>query len=295
MGRPVQKQQVLSVKRGVLVSIDQYGGETDEGLIDLSHCTIVPPFIDVHLSLEISGSMDEEVRSVQENGNLESLKPTVEDNIHNLFSHGVLAVRTGSDRNRTVTDFINSNPVLPIEVFMPDSCRKPYKCGAVEGREELERMATEGMVWFPALAAMKVKADILGFSGKEELKDVAREELDRQLNNVRLANELGVTIGLGTDSGRVGVLHGESMFEEMKLLVKGGCSLVDTVKAATGTAAELLGIDDWGTLSVGKKANFLVARGAPSQMPRKFSYLEDICIEGESHPQYRKNPFKHVA
>ena len=98
-GKPVKKQQVLSIEDGVFASIGPLTGEPAGELVDLSHCTVVPPFIDAHLSLEITGSMDEEIRALQENCDRASLIPTIKDNIHHLFSHGVLAVRTGSDRN----------------------------------------------------------------------------------------------------------------------------------------------------------------------------------------------------
>jgi len=107
-----------------------------------------------------------------------------------------------------------------------------------------------------------------------------------------LARQLGVNVAMGTDAGSLGVLHGESMVEEMKLFQKAGYSLAETVRCATSNGARLLDLDDFGLLVKGKAATFLVARGAPSLLPRKLSYLEDIYINGQPSTLYRKNPVK---
>lgn len=109
------------------------------------------------------------------------------------------------------------------------------------------------------------------------------------------ARELGVTVALGTDAGSSGVLHGESLVEEMKLFRQAGFSLPETIHCATARGARLLGLEQTGTLSEGMPADFLVTRGTPSQLPRKLGYLEHIFKDGKPHPAYRKNPFKHTS
>jgi len=110
-----------------------------------------------------------------------------------------------------------------------------------------------------------------------------------------LARELGVNVALGTDAGSLGVLHGESLVEEMKLYMKAGYTLAETVRCAGENGARLLGLEDFGILAKGKTATFLVARGTPAQLPRKILYLEAIYVNGRPSPLYRKNPVKHVA
>jgi imidazolonepropionase-like amidohydrolase len=109
-----------------------------------------------------------------------------------------------------------------------------------------------------------------------------------------MARELGVKVALGTDAGSLGVLHGEAMVDEMKLYKKAGYSLAETVRCATSNGAELLGLEDFGRIAPGKTATFLVARGAPAQLPRKLSYLEAIYLNGRQSDRYRKNPVKHL-
>jgi imidazolonepropionase-like amidohydrolase len=101
-------------------------------------------------------------------------------------------------------------------------------------------------------------------------------------------------VALGTDAGSLGVLHGESVVEEMKLYIKAGYSLSETVQCATQNGAGLLGLNG-GLIGVGKPADFLVARGTPAQLPRKLSYIEGIYIGGKPSSRYRKNPVKTVG
>ncbi|MDH3327920.1 MAG: amidohydrolase family protein [Desulfobulbaceae bacterium] len=90
-----------------------------------------------------------------------------------------------------------------------------------------------------------------------------------------------MTIALGTDSGSIGVLHGEAVAEELRLFIKAGYSLPEAVRCATYSGAQLLGIENkMGLVSAGRPANFIVARGTPAQLPRKLSYLETIYING---------------
>ncbi|EKD36773.1 MAG: hypothetical protein ACD_75C01377G0001, partial [uncultured bacterium] len=106
--------------------------------------------------------------------------------------------------------------------------------------------------------------------------------------------ELGVDVALGTDAGSLGVLHGESVVEEMKLFMKAGYSLPEAIRCATLNGARLLGLDNFGLIAKGRAATFLVARGGPAQLPRKLTYLEGIYLGGLPSKLYRKNPVKNA-
>ena len=80
------------------------------------------------------------------------------------------------------------------------------------------------------------------------------------------------------------------MVEEMKLFIKAGYSLTETIRCASENGARFFGIDDLGVLSVGQKATFLIARGGVQQLPRKLAYLEGIYVDGAPSSIYRKNP-----
>ena len=121
-----------------------------------------------------------------------------------------------------------------------------------------------------------------------------KKVLAEQLTQLRFARKSGVTTAVGTGAGSVGILHGESMVEEVKLFIKAGYSLVESIRCATENGARFFGMEKLGKLTVGQKATFLITRGTVQQLPRKLSYLEGIYINGTPSTTYHKNPFKKV-
>jgi len=387
-GAAAQQDALLVIADGKISAITPYSPEAELGAeqyTDLSFATILPPLVDSHLHLAMSGAVDAEVRDSQLTAACDELEPYIHMHLKQLFDHGVLVVRDGGDRHNCVLDFMAKGATnYPIAIhspgrayhragryggligravaedeslaelfagqdhrpaylkvvnsglnslkeygrqtrpqFSPDEltklCQEAHArqikvmvhangrlpvqqaveagCDSIEhgffmGRENLERMAEYGCIWVPTVCTMKAYAEILEFEGKLTQAAVAARNYESQLEQLRLARELGVKVALGTDSGSPGVLHGESLFEEMKLYVKAGYSLVETVKCATAVGAELLGISGAGTLRPGVAADFLVARGTPAQLPRKLSYLENIFIAGKPSALYRKTPHK---
>ena len=186
-------------------------------------------------------------------------------------------------------------------------------CDAIEqgygmGKDNLRKMAERDVLWIPSVVRAKNSLD--GASGGGEVacrfstryvapgKPVPgaeafwKEMLADQLTQLRLARKLGVKTAVGTGAGSVGILHGESMAEEMKLFIKAGYSLEETIRCASETGARFFGMEKLGRLTVGRKATFLIARGTAQQLPRKLSYLEGIYVDGAPSSIYRKNPVK---
>ena len=87
-----------------------------------------------------------------------------------------------------------------------------------------------------------------------------RESARRLLRNVATLNTAGVKLGLGTDTGGVtgGQYFGLASHVELELLVKAGLTPAQAIVAATRTAADILGLDQLGTVAAGKSADFLV-------------------------------------
>ena len=185
---------------------------------------------------------------------------------------------------------VHANGREPVRTAIAAGCHS-IEHGYFMGRDNLQRMAEKGVFLVPTLFAMKACAML---AGDPRERKIAEKTLAHQLEQVALARELGVKVALGTDSGSPGVLHGEAVVEELKLLIAAGYPLAGAVRCATSAAAELLGLDR-GRLFVGRPADFLVARGTPAQLPRKFSYLEGIWLAGRPSPRYRKNPQKGMA
>lgn len=386
-GGDIQERIVLTLRDNIIVNIEPMKNDTglDDGCTtDLSNCTLFPPFIDSHVHLAMTGSLDEKVRQNQRQAGYDEIKATLARHVHYLLSHGVLAVRDGGDyrgyvfrynnersggennlviiksagkayhgigryggllgeavfENETLADafsrrgssvdhvkLIQSGPNSLEEFaketkpqFSVEEIRKlvllagkvgkkvmvhangqeavriaiEAGCHSIEhgffmGRDNVERMAEKQIHWVPTLFAMKACAE----NGKnQKQKDIAERTLQHQLEQIEMAKRFGVKIALGTDSGYGGVLHGEAVVYELKLLMKAGLSLSEAIKCATCNGAELLGIDEFGLIAKNRPAHFLVARGTPAMMPRKMSYLEWIYLGGKPCDEklYRKMP-----
>ena len=389
-GGPIQQKVLLKIIDGKFAAIEKYNPESvpdPSQLTDLSHCTILPPLVDSHVHLFMSGTIDKRTREWQLSAGYDALRPIIGQHLHYLFSHGVLAVRDGGDRGgyalryrsekemhkdfilkvagqawhkkgryggligrypeeegnpaeicakeigiidqvKLVNSGLNSlkvfgretPPQFTIEemtavvaaakeqgrmVMVHANGREPVRiaveggCDSIEhgffmGRENLQLMAEKGTRWVPTLYTMKAYGANINCTQAGADLQVIEKTLRHQIEQLAMARELGVDVALGTDAGSLGVLHGESMVEEMKLFKKAGYSLPEIVKCATSNGARLLGIDEFGLIAKGKAATFLVARGAPAQLPRKLSYLEAIYLNGAPSELYLKNPIKHM-
>ncbi|MBC8473149.1 MAG: amidohydrolase family protein [Planctomycetes bacterium] len=174
-------------------------------------------------------------------------------------------------------------------------------CDAIEqgygmGKGNLKQMAEQGVLWIPGVLRAKNALDGAGSGGdvccRFSLRYAApgkpnpgaesfwKKMLAEQLTQLRIARQLGVTVAVGTGAGSVGILHGESMVEEMKLFIRAGYSLEETIRCASENGARFFGMEQRGVLTVGRKATFLITRGTVKQLPRKLSYLEGIYVDG---------------
>ncbi len=182
-------------------------------------------------------------------------------------------------------------------------------CEAIEqgygmGRDNLRKMAEKNVLWIPSVLRSKNALDGAGTGGDvccrfsqryvapgkpvPGAEEFWKKILAEQLSQLRFAGKSGVTTALGTGAGSIGILHGESMVEEMKLFIKAGYSLVETVRSASENGARFFGMEKLGRLAVGRRATFLIARGTAQQLPRKLSYLEGIYVDGVPSIAYRK-------
>jgi imidazolonepropionase-like amidohydrolase len=100
-------------------------------------------------------------------------------------------------------------------------------------------------------------------------KVTAQEQaaLPQAMRNLKKIYEAGILVSLGTDSGATPIrIQGFAEHMELALMVQAGLTPLQAITVATSNAAKLLGIEDqYGTLAVGKKANFIVLEKDPSQ------------------------------
>ena len=128
--------------------------------------------------------------------------------------------------------------------------------------EVLALMRERGVVLCPTLTASESMARYAGWKPGEP--DHPRITLAKELMRRALAS--GVTIACGSDAGVFA--HGDNA-RELELMVADGMSPADAVRAATATAARVLGRDDLGRIRKGCAADLVAVRGNP---------LEDISV-----------------
>jgi len=172
---------------------------------------------------------------------------------------------------------VHANGIKPVEVALAAGCDS-IEHGFFMGVENLKKMAEKGIVWVPTACTMKAYAEHMKQGSIEH--DVSRMNLDHQLEQISKARELGVTVALGTDAGSIGVHHGSAVIEELKLLITAGYSLPEAIRCASSNGARLLGIEDFGVISKGMAATFLVVKGDPSKLPDSLGSLDFIYCKG---------------
>jgi imidazolonepropionase-like amidohydrolase len=94
------------------------------------------------------------------------------------------------------------------------------------------------------------------------IKDRARPAAEAQVASFRAAVEAGVKVVAGTDAGTPDNPHG-GVAHEVAFMVRAGFDPLLALRAATGEAADLLGVDDRGVLRPGAAADVLAVDGDP--------------------------------
>jgi imidazolonepropionase-like amidohydrolase len=97
----------------------------------------------------------------------------------------------------------------------------------------------------------------------------------------RTALRAGVRHACGTDAGTPFNPHG-SAAQEVVHMVGWGMRPLDALRAATANGAELLRLDDVGTVEPGKVADLLLVRGQPADDPRALFDRERVWRAGRS-------------
>ena len=104
-------------------------------------------------------------------------------------------------------------------------------------RETLAIMRDNQVAWTPTFCPVHFQwahPEAVGWS--DNTVGNLRRILDRHAEHLRLADEMGVTLLMGTDAGSIGVEHGYAMFEEIDRYLEAGLSMEKTLAAATSAA-----------------------------------------------------------
>jgi len=132
-----------------------------------------------------------------------------------------------------------------------------HGCYLNEEPELLDMMAQRGIFFVPTFAVYEYHRK----SALPHVRERAHHLQEHHIESLRRAFAAGVKIAAGTDAGGLG--HPSNAME-IECLVKAGLTPLQALRAATGWAAECLGLErDIGTVEKGKLADLIVVAGDP--------------------------------
>lgn len=146
-----------------------------------------------------------------------------------------------------------------------------------DGTPEVFRLMRErGTVFVPTVAAGDAISRQRGWVPG---RDPEPARLAAKRASMRAAFEAGVTIANGSD---VGVFaHGDNA-RELELLVQYGMPAADALRAATKSAARVLGRADLGVISVGAVADLVAVQGDPVRDPSALRRVRFVMQGGRT-------------
>jgi imidazolonepropionase-like amidohydrolase len=193
---------------------------------------------------------------------------------------------------------VHANGREPVAIAIQAGCHS-IEHGFFMGKENLQQMADQGIVWVPTAVPMHAyhqelmssmeKSDTDGNPKKNDVgmigrsADIALKTLTHQLEQMCLAKALGVTMALGTDAGSPGVHHGSAVRSELQLFMTAGYSVAEAIQCATQHSAHLLGLMDYGTLTPGKIATLIAVPGGPRDLPDSLGRITALVVQGREY------------
>lgn len=114
-------------------------------------------------------------------------------------------------------------------------------------------------------------------SGKNRLKEVNAI----MVANLKILSDAGVIIATGTDAGNIGTLHASSYVSELQAMQKSGMSNWQILTASTINGAKILDKQsEFGTVSIGKKANLIMLDANPVESIENITKINLIINNG---------------
>ncbi|WEV37472.1 amidohydrolase family protein [Lactobacillus sp. ESL0677] len=171
------------------------------------------------------------------------------------------AVQEAHSKHMTVASHAQGNRGIQLSL---EAGVDSIEHGIFVDESQMELMIKQGTCLVPTLNACQCIFD----APKGSIPDymIAKNVKVKQafFENVGKAIKKGVRVVVGTDAGTPFNRFDNGTTTEMQLLVEAGATPLQALLGATKYAAELIQLsEDYGTLTAGKKANFLVLKDNP--------------------------------
>lgn len=142
-----------------------------------------------------------------------------------------------------------------------------------------EQISEKKIAVMPTLVMMKAFAESPFYGYKDKDYDNAKDA-------VALLHSMDVPILVATDSSDSFFVpklkHGESIHQEMELLVEAGLTPIEVLQGATNQISEAFEIDDAGTITPGMKATMVLVKGRPDKKITDSSQIVQIWVDGKT-------------
>ena len=143
-----------------------------------------------------------------------------------------------------------------------------------------ERVTGEDLAWLsdtvPAQEIQRMRDDAA--NRKPDAAKQLRELFGIQARNLAKLNAAGVRIGFGTDAG---ISVGWVAHTELADMVAAGMTPAEVIVAATRTSAEILRLDQLGTIAGGKSADFIALDANPLDDITNTRRISTVYLRGQ--------------
>jgi imidazolonepropionase-like amidohydrolase len=177
--------------------------------------------------------------------------------------------------------------VTPTLWVFESACLGPEGCFHREPR--YQRLVTRGIAkdWQRYHEAYAASGDVVPPGIATGLtKAKAKEKVRVAAANLRLLREAGVPIAFGNDAAFGFCLHGRPI-DELTAMERAGLSALEVLRAATSSAADLLGRADRGRLEPGKRADLVLLDPAAATRVSALDQVRGVIAAGrplDTHP-----------
>jgi imidazolonepropionase-like amidohydrolase len=149
--------------------------------------------------------------------------------------------------------------------------------------DQLARMRDRGIGWVPTFAPVQAQlehAEEMGWDAN--VVNNLRLILDQHGVSLMKAHRMGVQVLVGSDAGSYGVAHGFGLLHEMELMERIGMLPLAVINAATGNAAERLGLGErFGALRAGYKPRFVITKFNPVESVANLRKERWVVFDGK--------------